>query len=233
MNLFKRLFKFGNAEAHSALEKLEDPIKMSEQAIRDLKTDIDKSLHSLAEVKAIVIQNQRAQENHQADADDYKTKAMRLVQKASDGEMESNDADRLAGEALNQHQQAMQAATKAKQETEKYRQMAANLEQRIQDLRNQTNQWENELKTLKARAKVSSATKKINKQMAQVDSSSTIATLEKMRTRVEEEEALAQSYGEIVQPHNTLDDEINQALGSTGDSDALAALKKEMADKKA
>jgi phage shock protein A len=37
MNVFKRLFKVGEAEAHSALDKLEDPIKMTEQGIRDLK----------------------------------------------------------------------------------------------------------------------------------------------------------------------------------------------------
>lgn len=237
MNLFKRLFKFGSSEAHSAMDKLEDPIKMSEQALRDLKKDVDQSLHSLAEVKAIVIQSQRAQENHQADADDYKTKAMRLVQKASAGELDNDEADRLASEALSQHQQAQQAASKAQQESDKYRQMAANLEQRIQDLRSQTNQWENELKTLKARSKVSNASKKINKQMAQIDSSSTISTLEKMRTRVEEEEALAESYGDMAQPQKSLDDEINQALGGDGNGagnpDALAALKKQMASKDA
>jgi len=37
MNIFKRLFKIGQAEAHSAVDKLEDPIKLTEQGIRDLK----------------------------------------------------------------------------------------------------------------------------------------------------------------------------------------------------
>ena len=44
MNVFKRLFRVGEAEAHSALDKLEDPIKMTEQGIRDLKKDLDASL---------------------------------------------------------------------------------------------------------------------------------------------------------------------------------------------
>ena len=57
MNIFKRLFKIGEAEAHSALDKLEDPIKMTEQGIRDMKSDLDKSLHALAEVKAMAIRS--------------------------------------------------------------------------------------------------------------------------------------------------------------------------------
>lgn len=229
MNLFKRLFNISSAEAHATLDKLEDPIKMSEQAIRDLKTDLDKSLQSLAEVKAIAIRSRRELEAAQADADDYKVKAMRLLQKASTGELASEEADRLATRALEQQAQAQKQAEQSGQEKEKYERLSADLEHRIQGLRNQITQWENELKTLKARAKVSSATKKINKQMAQIDSSSTIATLEKMRNRVEEEEALAESYGDMIKPGRSLDDEIDQALAAdAAGSDALRELKKQM-----
>ncbi|WP_203141580.1 PspA/IM30 family protein [Marinobacter mangrovi] len=228
MNLFKRLFKFGSAEAHAAIDKMEDPIKMSEQAIRDLKGDLDNSLQSLAEVKAIAIRSRREAEQAGAEADDYKHKAMRLLQRASSGELEQEEADRLASRALEQQTQAQSNAERAKGERDKYDRMAADLEYRIQDLRSQITQWENELKTLKARAKVSSATKKINRQMAQIDSSSTIATLEKMRSRVEEEEALAESYGDMAKPTRSLDDEIDQALGSSGGSASLDALKQEM-----
>ena len=50
MNIFNRLFKIGQAEAHSAVDKLENPIKLTEQGIRDLKQQLDKSLQSLAEI---------------------------------------------------------------------------------------------------------------------------------------------------------------------------------------
>ena len=36
MNIFKRLFRIGAAETNSLVDKLEDPIKMTEQGIRDL-----------------------------------------------------------------------------------------------------------------------------------------------------------------------------------------------------
>ena len=37
MGIFSRLFKVGQAEAHAMVDKLEDPIKITEQGIRDLK----------------------------------------------------------------------------------------------------------------------------------------------------------------------------------------------------
>lgn len=55
MNIFKRLFKIGSAEANSLVDKLEDPIKMTEQGIRDLKEDMSKALQAMAEVKALAI----------------------------------------------------------------------------------------------------------------------------------------------------------------------------------
>lgn len=67
-SFFKRLFRIGAAEAHSALDKLENPIKMTQQGIRDLKEDFDKSLKSLAEVKAIAIRTNREVETYKNNA---------------------------------------------------------------------------------------------------------------------------------------------------------------------
>ena len=56
MSLFKRIFKVGQAEAHSAMDKLEDPIKLTEQGIRDLKKDLDGSLQGLVIVWILLYQ---------------------------------------------------------------------------------------------------------------------------------------------------------------------------------
>ncbi|MBT6051046.1 MAG: PspA/IM30 family protein, partial [Candidatus Scalindua sp.] len=34
-SIFQRMFKVGQSQAHSAMDKFEDPIKMTEQGIRD------------------------------------------------------------------------------------------------------------------------------------------------------------------------------------------------------
>ena len=64
MSLFKRLFRVSQAEAHAIVDKFEDPIKMTEQGIRDLKKDLQASMTSLAEVKAIAIRTRREADNH-------------------------------------------------------------------------------------------------------------------------------------------------------------------------
>ncbi len=39
-SIFRRMFKVAESHAHSAMDNLEDPIKMTEQGIRDLKTNL-------------------------------------------------------------------------------------------------------------------------------------------------------------------------------------------------
>ncbi|MEM8966673.1 MAG: PspA/IM30 family protein [Bacteroidota bacterium] len=228
MSIFRRLFKVGEAQAHSAIDKIEDPVKMSEQAIRDLKGDLNKALESLAEVKALSIRTRRDMKNYQQQSSDYEKKAMLLLQRAEQGQLDPNEADRLATEALSRKEQSDRQLTQTQTEVQKYDNMTANLEAKVNDLKSQISTWENEIKTLKARAKVSTATKKLNKQLAGIDSSSTVAMLERMKAKVEEEESLAESYGEIAAAPKSLDDEIDKAIGSGGGSDKLKELKARM-----
>ena len=230
MNIFRRLFRIGKAEAHSALDKLEDPIKMTEQGIRELKENLDKSIKALAEVKALAIRSRNDHETYSEKAKDYEKKAMLLLQRAQQGQLDPAEADRLATEALSKKEQASQQVVRMQDEVQKYDNMTSNLESKVNHLRSQISTWENELRTLNARAKVSSATKKLNKQLAGIDSSSTVAMLERMKTKVEEEEALAESYGEIAAAPKTVDAEIEKALGESthAGSDQLAALKAKM-----
>ena len=70
MSIFQRLFNVGKAEVHSAIDKFEDPIKMTEQGIRDLKKDLSSAMTSLAEVKGQAIRlRKQAEDNKKASAD--------------------------------------------------------------------------------------------------------------------------------------------------------------------
>ena len=65
--LFSRIFQMGKSEAHSLVDKIEDPIKMTEQGIRDLKKDLTTAMQSLAQVKGIVMRMaQRFREQEKA-----------------------------------------------------------------------------------------------------------------------------------------------------------------------
>jgi phage shock protein A len=232
MNIFKRLFKIGQAEAHSAVDSLEDPIKMSEQGIRDLKKDLESALKAMAEVKALAIRAKNDAETSNSKAKNYEQKAVLLLQRAQNGEIEAAEADRLASEALLRKEDNAKAATTSKADQVKFEGSVDKLDKNIKKLRSNIAKFEAELKTLKARAKVSKATKNINKQLANVDSSSTVSMLERMKEKVAQEEALADSYADIANENRSIDDEIDSALESGSAemkaSDDLAALKAKM-----
>ena len=230
MNIFKRLFRIGKAEAHSVIDKLEDPIANTEQGIRDLKSDLDDSLKGLAEIKAIVIRSKRESEEAKLSADSWEKKAMVILQKVAKGEMDAGDADRLAKEALVKKEEAVKIASETKLRSNQYNTQEEKLNIQVKKLKSTISNYENELKTLKSRVRVSETTKKLNKQIAGIDPDSTISMLERMKDKVEQDEALGEAYGEIAGENRSLDEEINQAanIDSSTAVDALAALKAKM-----
>lgn len=224
MSFFRRIFKIGQAEAHAVADKFEDPIKMTEQGIRDLKTDLQAAMTSLAEVKGIALRTRREADNKKKLAADYERKAMLLLQKAQGGGMDLQEAERLATEALSLKEQQAAEALRISQEAERHEQMAAQLQANVNKIRSAVTGYENDLVTLRARARTAASTKKINQQLAKVDSSGTLAMLEKMRAKVEEDESLAIAYGEMATPEKTVADEIQTALESGKSSTAAADL---------
>ncbi|MEX1003363.1 MAG: PspA/IM30 family protein [Crocinitomicaceae bacterium] len=237
MNIFRRLFKIGQAEANSAVDKLEDPIKMTEQGIRDLKKDLSGALQAMAEVKALAIRAKNDAKHHTEQANSYEQKAVLLLQRAEKGEITMEEADRLASECLVQQESNKASATQCLADQQKFESSVDKLDRNIKTLKSNIKKFEVELKTLRARAKVSSATKKINQQLAGVDSSSTVSMLERMKEKVAQDEALAESYGEIADEGKSIDEEIDAAIDSGSAevkaSDSLAALKEKMGMKKA
>lgn len=225
MNIIKRLFRIGRAEAHSAIDGLENPIKMTEQGIREMKEQLDKSIHALAQVKALSIRRKNEQEALFNQSEDYQNKAMLLVQKGMKEEMPLNEADRLAKEALKKKEQSLVDAQNAEIEHKKLENDVEKMQSNINTLKSSILKWEGELKTLRARVQVSQATQDINKKMTQIDSNSTISMLEKMKDKVLQQEALADAYGHIADASKSIDQEINAAV-NTSDAHAESELQK-------
>ena len=230
MGIFQRLFNVGKSEVNAAIDKFEDPIRMTEQGIRDLKQDLNSAMTSLAEVKGQAIRLRKQVEDNKKASADYERKAMLLLQRAQKGGIDATEADRLATEALSRKDEADTRATTLAQDCQNQETMANQLQAQVEKLKSTIATHENELITLRARAKTAAATKKINKQLAKVDSSGTIAMLERMKERVEEDESLSQAYGEMANEAKSVDDEIDAALknADSGTDERLAALKAKM-----
>ena len=231
MSIFRRIFKVGQSEAHSIVNKLEDPIKMTEQGIRDLKRDLQGAMSGLAEVKGVAIRLGKEAEDAKQQSGEYERKAMLLLQRFQDGQMDQEQAERLATEALTKKESATERATRLLKDATQQQQMAAQLQERVGKLKSTVSTYETELLTLRARAKTAESTRKINQQLAKVDSSSTITMLERMKNKVEEDEALAQAYGEVADVDTSVDSEIDRALASGGTTvaqDKLQEMKAKM-----
>ena len=230
MGIFSRIFKVGQSEAHSLVDKLEDPIKLTEQGIRDLKKDLNKSLEAFAEVKALAIRSKKEVNEYKNQAQNYEQKAIQILKKAQDGSLEIAEADRLAGEALSRKEDCVQNAARSEADLNRLEGSIRQLDNNIKTLKSKINHYESELKTLKARARVSSATKKLNKSLSNIDSNGTISMLEKMKDKVARDEELAQAYGEMADSGKSIDDEINSVLDDTNikSSNALEEMKRKL-----
>lgn len=230
MRFLKRLLKIGQAEVHHTIDNMEDPIKMTEQGIRDMKDDLDKALEALAQVKAMSIRAKNEIEEYGGKAEDYNEKAMLILKKAQKGGLDVTEGDRLATEALVKKEEALTQQRSATVDKEKFDQSVLQMEANVQTIKQNVSKWENELKILRSRVKVADATKSLNKQMAKIDSNGTIALLERMKDKVNQEEALAEAYGEIANSSKSIDDEIDRVIDvkKTKASSELEKLKEQL-----
>lgn len=230
MNIFKRLFKIGEAETNSAIDKMEDPIKLTEQGIRDLRSDLAKNTEALAQVKALSIRARNDEKNYLNQSKEYQEKAIAILKNAKLNQSDTSEADNLAKKALVKKQQLEQMAAKANEEHLRTNTSVEEIERNIAKLKATISQWESELRTLKSRVKVSAAKNSLNKQIAEIDSQGTVAMLERMHEKIAQEEALAEAYSEIAKNNISDDVAIDNAANveqSTADTQ-LDALKKQL-----
>ncbi len=228
MNVLRRLFKIGQAETNSAVDKLEDPIKMVEQGLRDMRENQDSAMKSLAEVKAMHIRRARELSEATSTEEDLQNKSVLLLKKAQQGDIDSMEADNFVKENLKRKAQIGKDIFIIKEDVATLEKQVAALEKNVNSIKAGIQQWENELSTLKARVKVSSATKKINKQMTGMDSNSVVSMLERMKDKVMQDEAMAQAYGEMANANESHEEKMNKALDDMSVEDELAKMKKQM-----
>lgn len=228
MNVLRRLFKIGQAETHSAIDKLEDPINMIEQGLRDMRENQDKALRALAEVKAMHIRRSKDLKENETLEEDLQNKSVLLLKKSQQGELDTQEAENLVKGNLKRKAQVAQEILLIRDEVSNLEKQVGTLEQNLSRIKAGIQQWENELRTLKARIKVSSATEKINKQMTNMDSTGVVAMLERMKEKVVQDEALAEAYGEMANANQTHDEKLKKTLEDLTVEDELAQLKKQM-----
>ena len=226
---FSRFFKIVQAETDTALTRLEDPVKLSERGVRDLKRSLSEATMSLAQVKSVALRTRKEAQEEGRRAEALEQKAALLLRKAQRGELASDKADQLASDALRLKEAAEGRRGSLEASAEQQEQLAEKLQSRIATLRRDVRQHESELTMLRARRATARSVRDINRHLAGAEGSDTVAMLERMREKVMVEEALAEAYEEIYDAPSDSDAErdIDEALlGSTPQaSGSLAELK--------
>lgn len=218
MNIFKRLFRIGQAEIHSILDGVEDPVQITEFGIVEMKENLTLTLESLAKIKAMAIRAKSEKEKKRSEAQDYENKAVLLISKAQKGDLDITLAENLAKEALLRKEQLILEINELDLQGIEHENVASDIQKNIEILKFNIAKWENELKTLKAKIRISKVTQEVNRQMAQIDSDSTLNMLERIKEKIAEEDALTQAYAALNKCSLSVDDEIDRAIGETAQS---------------
>lgn len=222
MSVFKRMFRIGKANVNSALDKLEDPVKMIEQILRELEDDVAKVTAAVTTQMAVEKRFER----------EYK-EAAELVEKRDQQARQAlaNGEEELAREALvdkNRHvekrDKAQASYESAKANTERLRKQLSDMKSKVQDMKAQKS-------TLIAQAEAAKATQKINQTMSGANTDSLTKSFARMEEKVQQMHDEALAAQELADEGKSFDDKFEEMIKSTTEKsidDELAALKAEM-----
>ncbi len=200
---------------YKLINKFADPIILAEQNVRDLKKDYESSMNALAQVKSLVIEAGAKISEQKTVAKDYENSALNILQKAQNGELSQEQADKQAKEILYKKQEIIEVIKKNSLEAKNFESIADNLENKIKALEKQISDAEYNIKALKARHKAAISSKKLSQNRITLSDGSPNAQIENLKGKIKEEEALAKAYDELSTIETAVDREINAALGTS------------------
>ncbi|BCJ88338.1 PspA/IM30 family protein [Effusibacillus dendaii] len=217
MSLFKRLRDLTLSNVYALIEKAEDPVKMTDQYLRDMQDDLEEAEKAVAAQIALEKKFKQLFEEQEA-----------LVKKRDEQAhlaAQAKNVD-LARRALEEKKTAERKMNEYKLSYEQNRMAADNLRGKLEDMRKQITELKNKRETLVARANAAKAQKDINKAMAGLGSDTAMAGLKRMEEKVLQMEAEAEASGEIYKTEKSLDEEFTKLSKDKQVEDELAELMK-------
>lgn len=194
MNIFKRILKIGQAEIHALVEKMESPIALIQQGIDDIKIQLSELNELLITNKAFIIKNDNTIRSKKHEAEEYEQKALLILQKAKNGDIDNRRAEELALQALQLKKNLAEEIQILEEDNRNHSENNSTLNGKIDIVKFNLAKWEKELQTLKAKQRINNATTFANNQMKHIEHNSTIALLEQMKSKLDFEEAYNESF---------------------------------------
>jgi len=222
MNLGERFVRLVKSNVDSALNSLEDPEKVLEQAVQDMQKDLTKVRQAYAEVSASTKRMSEQSRVAEAEAQKWYQRAQLAIEKGEDD---------LAREALSRRQQQTEMADSLKEQVAQQEGSISSLYESMKDLEAKMTEAKAKKDQIIARARTAKAATKVNDMLAGVGDSSSVAAFEKMREKVDQMEAEADvskqmAIGQGSATSASLENQFKSLEGGTAVDDELAKMKK-------
>ena len=209
MSIFSRIFKIGQASANQALERMEKPELMLEQAIRDKEQQIREAKKSIQGCIATERQTKKQYENEQAEQSAWEQKAQ-MALKAGKEELAVKALQRAT-----EHEQKTQAL---RTNWESQRSAVEELKKEILSLDDQLAEYKRNKDFIIAQSKASEVKKEIYEAKARISKKSNSADdlMARMKAKAERNEFEAEAAQELSE--NFTGDSLEKQFEELGDT---------------
>jgi len=219
MSIFKRIFRIGQANVNSALDKLEDPVKMIDQILRELDEDIAKMTAAVTSQMAVEKRFERELEEAENIIARRDEQARVAVERGE---------DELAREALLDKKRHVEKRDALKLNYDKAKENAARLRKQLDDMKSRVQDMKTKRSSLIAQAEAAKATKKITQTMSGVGNENMAESFYKMEEKIQQMHDEAQAAQELADSERSLDSKFDDLMSKSSDKDVedeLAQLK--------
>ena len=229
MSILSRLFRVGEAKANTVVDKMENPVEMSEQILRELNEQLQKGIESEAEVKAIALGHRAEEKSNLDKSEEWKKKAFMLLDKLDTAttDEEKTNLNKLAETAAQSNKDYQVKAQQAGQNADREEKSLAIMDKKLKDLKDMITKTKNDVEMIKSQQKTAEASEKINKAMSTIDTDGLVQTMTRMKEKVAATEFRAQAYAEVNDQTLSSEQEIDKVLNTDTPSSALDELRKQ------
>lgn len=182
MNIGERFVRLVKSNVNEALNKMEDPEKVLEQAVQDMQKDLVKVRQAYAEVSASTKRMEEQVRLAEAEGAKWYERAQLALTKGE---------DELAREALTRRSQQLEMGESLKVQIEAQQGSITSLYESMKELEAKMAEAKAKKDQIIARARTAKAATKVNDMLAGVGSSSSMAAFDRMTDKVEQLEAEA------------------------------------------
>ncbi len=220
MGLFSRLGTLFRSNINELINKAEDPEKMLNQVLVDMKGQLVEAKKQVAVAIADEKRIKKQLDQERAKAADWEKKAMLAVKAGDDG---------LARAALARKADHDEIASTLEQQWEAQKESVEKLKEALRGLDHKIEEAKRKRNILVSRKKRAEAQRMINETLASINSKGSFDTFERMEDKITQLEAESEATAELgALPEASLESQF-KALEAGSVDDELSALKHKMA----